>query len=144
MCLKAGTDLTLILDWNGKLRISAAAITIQLRVTKVEFVYKSNKNSNGADTSGLRDRTHDWQVQGKWGVGGMNGEKKLSFPFRVFYCPLPSPSHSPLKRQPKDLRLNKDPKGRPGSNESQMNKPDITSACLYSTLQFPYQFQHVI
>ena len=24
-----------------------------------------------------------------------------------------------------------------------MNKPDITSACLYSTLQFPFQLQHV-
>ena len=24
-----------------------------------------------------------------------------------------------------------------------MNRPDITSACLYSTLQFPFQLQHV-
>ena len=41
------------------------------------FFKKSYKNSNSAITSGLKDRTlkHEWQVQGEWGVGGMDGEK---------------------------------------------------------------------
>ena len=41
------------------------------------FFKKSDKNSNSANTSGLKDRTleYDRQVQGEWGVGGMDGEK---------------------------------------------------------------------
>ena len=73
--------------------------------------------------------------------GSVEWTEKSNSPFsfsRFFTAPSP-----PLPNQPCSGSLNKGPKGLPGSNESQMNRPDITSACLYSTLQFPFQLQHV-